>query len=341
MIHRIRKFIDTLIHYGKTFSAWLSPRGVAIFFLISALIIGGWGFYREFYSNLDFVAYIRQPLNWLGKAIEVFYSNCSISLIQIALTVLIIDRLYDRLKMRDAKSRLIRDMGSFDKNIARNALETLSEPPDKNKRERSWLQDGSCVGAKLIKAQLAGLPLSEADLRGAELNGANLEGTILISANLGSHPIHGGTKLADACLRGAILNNASLQKAEMRRADLQNAQLDGANLAGANLQEAKLQQASLRGCNLSGVQMWHVDLTDADLTNAHIEDSQLRSRHEPIAARLRGAIMPNGERYNGRFNLKGDIELAAQEGVDTTSNEAMAAWYGISLEDYQGGQKYH
>ena len=42
---------------------------------------------------------------------------------------------------------------------------------------------------------------------------------------------------------------------------------------------------------------------------------------------LYGATMPDGNRYDGRFNLEGDIAFAREEGIKTDYSSAMARWY--------------
>jgi hypothetical protein len=50
--------------------------------------------------------------------------------------------------------------------------------------------------------------------------------------------------------------------------------------------------------------------------------------------------MPDGSRYNGRFNLQGDLKTAYREQVNVTDPAAVAAFLGTSLEDYQRGQAW-
>jgi hypothetical protein len=57
-----------------------------------------------------------------------------------------------------------------------------------------------------------------------------------------------------------------------------------------------------------------------------------------LVSMLCGATLPSGERYNGRFNLSGDIQEAKEADIDINDPEAMAEWYGVSLIEYQQGQ---
>jgi hypothetical protein len=104
---------------------------------------------------------------------------------------------------------------------------------------------------------------------------------------------------------------ADLEGARLNRVDLHRADLSGANLQGAFMTKANLQGAR--------------NLTEAQLAQA---------------SRLRGAILPDGSRYDGRLNLPGDIEDAHILHIDTDDPQAMADFYGILLEDYLEGLEW-
>lgn len=97
---------------------------------------------------------------------------------------------------------------------------------------------------------------------------------------------------------------------------LTDGSLQGAYLYRANLQSTFLVKADLAGAR---------DLVDEQLVQARM---------------LRGAIMVNGDRYDGRFNLEGDLEEAVREGTDVNDPEAMASFYGVSPEVYLRGQTW-
>jgi hypothetical protein len=141
----------------------------------------------------------------------------------------------------------------------------------------------------------------------------------------------------------------------LRDGTLEEAQLAKANLAGADLSFANLRRAHLSGANLKEVDFTASDLTHAfldwtDLTKARFAGARLNeislwranlleavnlSQNQLSSARLlRGAILPNGEKYDGRFQLYGDIQKAKREGVDVDDPIAMARWYGVSLDEY-------
>ena len=48
--------------------------------------------------------------------------------------------------------------------------------------------------------------------------------------------------------------------------------------------------------------------------------------------------MPDGSRYNGRFNLAGDLADARFLHINIDDAQAMANFYGISIAEYQTGQ---
>jgi hypothetical protein len=94
-----------------------------------------------------------------------------------------------------------------------------------------------------------------------------------------------GADLRGADLRGAYLPAAHLSNADLRGADLSNADLRGANLRGANLNWADLSGANLSNTNLSGAR-W-------------LTEDQLGA-----AKSLKGATMPNGQKYEVWLNDK-------------------------------------
>jgi hypothetical protein len=117
--------------------------------------------------------------------------------------------------------------------------------------------------------------------------------------------------------------------------DLENGILAGLSLRGSNWQDCNLYRADLRGCDLTNVNFFRADLVLARLEGAKISDEQLAS-----ADIMHGAILPNGSRYDGRYNLTGDAAYATRSQVDPESPEEMAEWYGISLEQYLEGQSW-
>ena len=69
------------------------------------------------------------------------------------------------------------------------------------------------------------------------------------------------------------------------------------------------------------------DLSGADFRGANLYEAKVSDEEIADCNILFGATMPDGNRYDGRFNLHGDIELARKEDIDPDNAEAMARWY--------------
>ncbi|MBN1146310.1 MAG: pentapeptide repeat-containing protein [Anaerolineales bacterium] len=138
-----------------------------------------------------------------------------------------------------------------------------------------------------------------------------------------------GVSLCHAHLQGADLLKASLRKVDLHQANLEWADLSIADLSGAKLARVNLQGANLSQTNLSGADLYKADLKEArNLTDAQL--SQVK--------RLWGVIMPDGEPYDGRFNLEGDIDFARWGHIEVDNPAAMANFFGIPLQTYLRGQ---
>jgi hypothetical protein len=142
--------------------------------------------------------------------------------------------------------------------------------------------------------------------------------------------------LERAYLRYMHIPGADLQDAQLRNADLTKAQLSDAILADANLQGA-----NLNGADFSGASMCGADLRGALLTKAKFLGVwDLSEYHLAKASRLRGARMPDGSVYDGRYSLEGDLKDAQILHVELGDPEAMATFYGVSTEQYKLGKEY-
>lgn len=145
--------------------------------------------------------------------------------------------------------------------------------------------------------------------------------------------------LQGASLQGANLHKANLQEAHLQEAHLQNADLRGADLLGALLTDAHLHEANLEGANLHLADLRGAILEDAHLRGVNLEaawgvtDQQLME-----ADALLDAIMPNGERYDGRLRLSGDIAHARQAGFKVDDPTSMARFYVVPVSVYLRGQ---
>lgn len=236
------------------------------------------------------------------------YANLGTELFSIAITVLIIDTLHER---REEQRRQERERGrqeaaiSLEKErLIRQLGSTVNDQAKRAAEElraQGWLEDGSLVNARLPGANLQGADLRHADLRGASLFRANLKDAGLFKVNL-----------ENAKLRAARIQNARLGSANLRRANLGGARLDGAYMSGADLAGADLLKAKLEGVR---------GLSETRLGQAH---------------RLKGATMPDGKRYDGRFDLEGDLQMAKRDGIDIDDPDAMARWYASTSPGRRG-----
>jgi hypothetical protein len=145
--------------------------------------------------------------------------------------------------------------------------------------------------------------------------------------------------LVDGSLRGVALckaqfQDADLMGADLRGVDLHQAQLEFSDLSKANLTAAKLTRANLHGANLDQAELTRADFYKANLRRVN----NLTDRQLSRVKRLWGAMMQDGTTYDGRYNLPGDLELALWKKIDTQDPQAMAEFYGVSVEAYLSGQ---
>jgi len=153
---------------------------------------------------------------------------------------------------------------------------------------------------------------------------------------LRAHGWLSGNALEGINLRYIHLRNADLHRANFQNADLGMADLREADLSLANLQGAQLGRANLYRADLSKTNLANVDLAKADLNRA----SNLTFEQLMQVKQLRGAIMPDGRRYDGRLQLPADLEAARVTQVNLDDAEAMAAFYNVTVEEYQHGQEW-
>jgi uncharacterized protein YjbI with pentapeptide repeats len=130
-----------------------------------------------------------------------------------------------------------------------------------------------------------------------------------------------GADLSTANLRQADLAMADLRAASLAYAHLDGTRFDRVDLSTVDLDQASLRGALLRGANLQGA--------------SNVTNEQLMQAHS-----LRGATLPDGSRYDGRFSLAGDLEAARAQRFDLADPAGMAAFYGVSIEAYCAGQNW-
>ena len=145
--------------------------------------------------------------------------------------------------------------------------------------------------------------------------------------------------LTDGSLQGVALCKAQLQDSTLENANLCCAGLHQSNLAWVDLSNANLRAAKLSLCNLSGANLRDAKIENADFYKANLRGVRNLSEDQiRLAARLWGAIMPDGEKYDGRFSLFGDLALAEWNSVNTEDPQAMADFYQVPLDVYRKGQ---
>jgi uncharacterized protein YjbI with pentapeptide repeats len=136
-------------------------------------------------------------------------------------------------------------------------------------------------GARLARAEMAGVDLSGAFAPGADLSsavlmqahcrGATFDSVVAREADFSRADLSGakfnkailtGAKLPDAILTGAFLSSADLSSADLHRATMDAANLGESNLSGADLSEASLKAANLGGADLRGAVIKNTKISD-------------------------------------------------------------------------------
>lgn len=221
------------------------------------------------------------------------------------------------------------------------------------------LAGASLTGADLRNAVLSDAVLDEADLRGADLRGATIEDEQLYRAtNTGKarlpldHEVFFDNRNHSESLpelptflRFSQWSGIYTTLSFPTRLDLRGAVLDG-NFSGVHLDELDLSFARLKGIfskctvrncclrdaritgilnkvdlqgsDLTGALLSNASLVVCDLTGATVTEEQLKQ-----AARLRGTYLPDGELYDGRYDLPGDMQDAINEGINPEDKAAM------------------
>ena len=154
--------------------------------------------------------------------------------------------------------------------------------------------------------------LTDGSLRGVNLRGCDLSGTIMYGADL----------------EGADLSHASLNVSYLSGANLHNANLTEANLMGADLGCVNLESAVLTRAILRAAILGRVNFQNADLRAANMQRTRYLSLDNlSTAYAMRHAILPDGNLYDGRFNLVGDILAAQEVGINLDDPLQRKAFY--------------
>lgn len=289
------------------------------------IIIERGGTLKRFFNQLievfskDWVIYVviglvvglllRSLLDQISKTPVDLFNNLVANIIDIALSVLFIDRLIkSREKKREQKLLLIelrQKMASENYEIALFAYEEI--------RRNNWHLDGSLkdinlVRANLREADLSGFIMDGADLVGADLRKSILSGAILRNANLKlvkmQEAVLVGTDLSaslaqNADMRGANLSNATLTDADYSQCNFENAIFDGAILKNVILRKANFSGALLSGADLRGA-----DLSGANLSGAKLQDALLEGAIIRDAIFDGGTRLPDGSKYEVGIDIE-------------------------------------
>lgn len=175
----------------------------------------------------------------------------------------------------------------------------------------------SKLGSK--NATVATEALQELGARGG-LSDGSLKKGFLLSANLD------GNSFTGADMRQVVLSSASLRDTTWFETDLTGAFLDHADLRNASLSmysDGYFVEADLSGADLAGAQ----------LAGADVRHEQLRR-----ARSLWRATMPDGEPYDGRYNLQSDVGLFLKYAHNAANPLEWAQFYGVTPERYLEGQ---
>lgn len=124
--------------------------------------------------------------------------------------------------------------------------------------------------------------------------------------------------------------DGSIRRSHLLKANLKGAYLKNVDLSYTWLRDANFEKAYMKGINLCGAVLVGANLKDA---------KRLSSRQLSETNMLLAATMPNGSRYDGRFNLEGDIKMAESRDYKMSDPESAARFYGVSLDDYTIGQE--
>ena len=155
------------------------------------------------------------------------------------------------------------------------------------------------------------------------LSDGSLNRVFLISCNLD------GNSFTGADLRQVSFSFSSLRETTWFEVDLQGAFLDHADLTNATLSmhdfDKHFAEADLTG----------VTLFSANLSGAKVRHEQLRKVRS-----LWKAKMPNGELYDGRYNLQADMEQFLKYSRNPNDPQEWATYYGVSVSQYLSGQKW-
>ena len=164
--------------------------------------------------------------------------------------------------------------------------------------------------------------LHELDAQGW-LSDGSVQGAFLTSCNLD------GNSFSGADSRRVFFSFASLLDTTWFEADLKGAFLDHAILCNATL-----------SMHAVGPHFTEADLTGATLTNTDLTGAKVRHEQLCRVKSLWRAIMPDGQVYNGCYNLWEDIQLYLKFARNPNDPQEWADFYGVTQAQYLEGQAW-
>ncbi len=130
-----------------------------------------------------------------------------------------------------------------------------------------------------------------------------------------------------------MFSRAMLARVELLNADLSHSSFHHSDWTGAMLDNSTLYMTGFWGCRLEGVDFSDADTTQTDFIFADLTRARITKKQLQLAYRLQGARLPNGEMYNGSFNLSGDVADAKAMGIDITDPIAMTNFYAMTEKE--------
>jgi uncharacterized protein YjbI with pentapeptide repeats len=344
----------TIGNESRFFLANLGVRTLGVGFIGLALAISIFGHLAKYKEFL------------LSSFFDDFYANISSEFASIGITVLLVDSLIQLRDSEKEKRRLLRFMKSRTNSVAigsANFLRIQGWLFDGSLRGLN-LDHSDLSGGLLYDANLPQISFNYSKLRQVDLTRANLEyasgiGSDLSEAKLFNAILKNST-LTDANLTKASLNSvdftnskcvsvsfteaklynavfcqadlrcADFKSIEANNADFQDSDCSFANFNDASLPDVKMRNTILRNATFRNALLNSVVFEGSDLTNVDFRGAQyLNFTNLSSAKKLRGVIMPDGVKYDGRLNLLGDLDDAKEQGIDLADLDQMRIFYGM------------
>lgn len=175
------------------------------------------------------------------------------------------------------------------------------------------------VKGQLRKGILKKRLIDRADLRKVELPHADLTGTKINLCNF-----------SEANFNGAILANTRIYDSIFPATFFHKASFKNSAIFLTTNNNFIFRNCSFRNADFTGLVFWNM------INGKMVEEAYFQLL---AAGSMRGAILPNGSRYDGRFNLEHDSPRTSNGG-EKIDVKFMAEFYGVSEEQYLLGQEW-